>query len=363
MIRQLTLQLLIILAVGSLPFHRSLKGPYISVGGGFLVSPAVAQNITSTNDTVADETTLLEQCDTAQRNINLLAWSQTDFNRCTVRLDEIISGGLGKDGIPSIDNPMIIAADRAGDLTPKGPVISLSINGEARAWPLRYLIWHEIVNDELGGVPIAVTYCPLCNATLVFDRRLDGQVLDFGTTGNLRKSDLVMYDRQTESWWQQYTGTDIIGTHAGRSLTVLASRLESWQQFSLRHPGGSTMIPAEPFQRPYGINPYQGYDTSSFPFLYDGEVPEGIRPLDYVVVTGGKAWSLKLMQEKRIIRDQGTTIEWQPGQRSALDTRMLADGRDIGMVTVTRDGADIPYEVTFAFVFHAFTPDGEIIKQ
>jgi len=238
MIRQLTLQLLIILAVGSLPFHRSLKGPYISVGGGFLVSPAVAQNITSTNDTVADETTLLEQCDTAQRNINLLAWSQTDFNRCTVRLDEIISGGLGKDGIPSIDNPMIIAADRAGDLTPKGPVISLSINGEARAWPLRYLIWHEIVNDELGGVPIAVTYCPLCNATLVFDRRLDGQVLDFGTTGNLRKSDLVMYDRQTESWWQQYTGTDIIGTHAGRSLTVLASRLESWQQFSLRHPGG-----------------------------------------------------------------------------------------------------------------------------
>ncbi len=131
-------------------------------------------------------------------------WSKTDFNKTSIDLGEIISGGPSKDGIPSIDAPRFIAASKVShqDLGPTEPVIGVVINGKARAYPLRILTWHEIVNDELAGVPITVTFCPLCNSAIVFDRRLNGRVLDFGTTGKLRNSDMVMYDRQTESWWQ-----------------------------------------------------------------------------------------------------------------------------------------------------------------
>ena len=308
---------------------------------------------------------LLDDCSDEGSPVSIRAWPDTDFSLCTVPFDEVLSGGPGKDGIPAIDTPVIIAASDEDTLTSDEPVISLAINGQARAWPLRYLIWHEIVNDTLGGVPISATYCPLCNAAIVFDRRFDGDVLDFGTTGNLRKSDLIMYDRQTETWWQQYTGEGIFGTHAGRELKVLASRLESWQEFATRHPDGTVLRPNNPNLRPYGANPYRGYDTSAFPFLFDGEFPQGIEPMARVVVIDGKAWALSLLREKNIITDGDVTITWRGGQRSALDSQLIEQGRDVGTVIAKSnvDDADIPYDVTFAFVYHAFTPDGTIITK
>ncbi|MGR3723275.1 DUF3179 domain-containing (seleno)protein, partial [Abyssibius alkaniclasticus] len=127
-------------------------------------------------------------------------WPNTDFSNTSVAFTEILSGGPGRDGIPALDDPAYEpAADAA--LVATEPVMVVELNGQARAFPIRYLMWHEIANTEVGGVPVAVTFCPLCNAGLVFDRRLDGQVLDFGVTGKLRFSGLVMYDRQTESWW------------------------------------------------------------------------------------------------------------------------------------------------------------------
>jgi Protein of unknown function (DUF3179) len=138
-------------------------------------------------------------------------WAKTDFSRSSVDFASILSGGPPKDGIPSIDNPKFekLAGGKASgwsaDIGDTEAVISLALDGDARAYPLRVLMWHEIVNDTVGGKPVAVTYCPLCNAALVFERTLDGQVLDFGTTGKLRNSDLVMYDRQTENWWQQFS--------------------------------------------------------------------------------------------------------------------------------------------------------------
>ena len=131
-------------------------------------------------------------------------WRNTDFAKSTIDFSEVMSGGPPKDGIPAIDTPQFKTVSEIDDIQDREPVISLAINGDARAYPLRVLTWHEIANDTVGGVPVAVTFCPLCNAAIVFDRRLaDGRVLDFGTTGKLRNSDLVMYDRQTESWWQQ----------------------------------------------------------------------------------------------------------------------------------------------------------------
>jgi hypothetical protein len=127
---------------------------------------------------------------------------RTDFSRTTVAFGEILSGGPPRDGIPPIDDPKFSPVRMIDVLDDREPVIRLEVAGVVRFYPLRVMTWHEIVNDTIAGRPVAVTYCPLCNASIVFDRRLDDAVFDFGTTGLLRKSDLVMYDRQTESWWQ-----------------------------------------------------------------------------------------------------------------------------------------------------------------
>lgn len=294
------------------------------------------------------------------------AWPDTDFARHAVELDEIFSGGVGKDQIPSIDDPVFAPVDAIDNLAPEEPVISLVIAGEAKAYPLRIMIWHEIVNDSLGGIAVAVTYCPLCNSAIVFDRRLDGLLLDFGTTGKLRHSDLVMYDRQTESWWQQFLGEAIVGELTGRRLKILPARLESWARFQSRFPAGEVLIPNAAGSRRYGSNPYVGYDSASEPFLYRGSYPENIAPMARVVAVGNDAWSLALLQEKGTLESGDLLLSWQAGQSSALDDQEIGLGRDVGNVAVQRRVGealvDVPHEVTFAFVFHAFRPDG-IIHQ
>jgi Protein of unknown function (DUF3179) len=291
-------------------------------------------------------------------------WPQTDFASAVVGLGEIRDGGPPKDGIPAIDDPRFRRVAEVDDLADAEPVIGLTVSGESRAYPLRVLTWHEIANDVIGGVPVAVTYCPLCNTAIVFDRRLDGAVLDFGTTGKLRYSDLVMYDRQSESWWQQYSGEAIVGRYAGRALAMLPARLESWDEFRARAPDGLVLVPEDPNARPYGANPYVGYDSAATPFLYNGEVPAGIAPLARVVVVGEEAWSLDRLREAGRIEAGELVLSWRPGQASALDAPRVADGRDVGSVIVQRrrDGRleDVLHHITFAFVFHAFEPDGTL---
>jgi len=292
------------------------------------------------------------------------AWPRTDFSRHAVDLTEIISGGPPKDGIPSIDDPAFVPVAEEDRLAPQEPVIGLVVKGEARAYPLRILHWHEIVNDVIAGVPVAVTYCPLCNAAVVFDRRVDGQTLEFGTTGKLRHSDLVMYDRQTESWWQQFLGEAIVGEMTGTRLTVLPARLESWAQFKERAPHGKVLVPNNPRARPYGRNPYVGYDRSERPFLYRGDLPAAVPAMMRVVVVEGEAWTLPLLREKGTVETgDGVTLTWMAGQASALDARQVAEGRDVGTVVVQRDGEDIPYDLVFAFVFFAFHPEGTLHTQ
>jgi hypothetical protein len=292
------------------------------------------------------------------------AWPQTDFTRTAVPFDEILSGGPPKDGIPAIDAPRFLPVGAASDLAASEPVIGLQINGEAKAYPLRILTWHEIVNDTLGGTPIAVTYCPLCNAAIVFDRRVDGEATTFGTTGLLRNSDLIMYDRASESWWQQFLGEGIVGIHTGKRLKLIPARLESWANFTTRFPEGQVLVPGDPGLRPYGANPYVGYDSAARPFLYDGSLPQDIAPMQRVVAIGEEAWSLALLQREGRIESGDLVLTWTPGQASALDSRAIAEGRDVGNVVVQRRGTegliDVPYDVTFAFVFHAFRPDGQI---
>ena len=260
------------------------------------------------------------------------------------------------------------------DLPDIEPVIGVIIEGTPRAYPIRILIWHEIVNDQIGDVPFTVTYCPLCNTGIVFDRRVADDVLDFGTTGKLRNSDLVMYDRQTESWWQQFTGEAIVGAMTGQALTSLPSRLESFGNFRARaakiDPGGGwVLVPNNETMRAYGITPYVGYDSSPKPFLYNGELPTEVAPLSRIVRVGDKAWSLDLVKEKgELVTDGGLRLRWEGGQTSALDRSAIAQGLDVGNVVVEEKGADgdwvdAVYTVDFAFAFRAFFPDVEIVTE
>jgi hypothetical protein len=305
-----------------------------------------------------------------------LEWPRTDFSKHSAPFATIKSGGPSKDGIPAIDAPRFepLAGGKAtGSIAALGdtePVIALSIGEDARAYPLRVLIWHEIANDTVGGTPVVVTYCPLCNAALVLERVVDGRVLDFGTTGKLRHSDLVMYDRQTESWWQQFTGEAIVGAMTGIRLRLVPSRLESFDRFRHRFPEGQVLIPTNPNARNYGRNPYVGYDaTGQRPFLYDGSLPEGIEPMERVVAVETapgqhEAWALPLVRRKGTIHSADLLIQWQPGQTSALDKASIRAGRDVGNVIVQRQMGDklvdVPYDVTFAFAFHAFRPGSRI---
>lgn len=297
---------------------------------------------------------------------------KTDFSKSAVSFDEIMSGGPPKDGIPPIDNPIFSTVAEAIDIAPQDPVIGLTINGDARAYPLSVLMWHEIANDVVGGKPVTITFCPLCNAAIVFDATVNGEVLSFGTTGKLRNSDLVMYDRKTESWWQQFTGTGIIGKFTGVELRFLPSRLESWREFSTRNPNGKVLIPNNPGYRNYGRNPYVNYDISAAPFLYRGAMPEGISPMARVVLIKrqGKQPLIISMQK---IRDagglemDGYNISWKAGQASALNTAKISDGRDVGSILVRRLSSQnenqlVPYDVTFAFVAKAFHSDAVIVK-
>ena len=291
-------------------------------------------------------------------------WPRTDFSKSTVALGEILSGGPPKDGIPAILEPRFSPVAEVLDLSERDPVVSLELLGEARAYPLRILVWHEIVNDRIAGRPVAVTYCPLCNAAVAFERVLDGRELHFGVSGKLHHSDMIMYDHETESWWQQYSGDAIVGTLTGSSLMHLPTRLESFGRFRERHPNGRVLVPNDAGLRPYGSNPYVGYEDSAWPLLYRGEVPEHVMPMERVIVVGARAWTVDLLRLRRRLEVDDLVIEWSSGQASALDTGQIAQGRDVGNVTVRRRGpsglVDVAHQVTFAFVLFAFRPDATL---
>ena len=266
----------------------------------------------------------------------------TNFARRTIEWEEIVSGGPPKDGIPAIDEPTFETTEVADEwLDDAEPVILFQQGETARAYPLSILIWHEIVNDEVEGQPVAITFCPLCNASITFDRNFDGQVLDFGTTGRLRNSDLIMYDRQSESWWQQFTGEGLVGEYAGEQLTFLPSQVIAWGDFKRRFPDGEVL--ARPSaSRPYGENPYVGYDGSADPFLFRGKTDPRLiateRVAGLTTASAAKAYPFTLLAERSVIEDefngQPIVVFHKAGTTSALDARHIRDGKDVGAVAV-----------------------------
>ncbi|GIK57421.1 MAG: hypothetical protein BroJett015_30840 [Chloroflexota bacterium] len=292
----------------------------------------------------------------------------TDFTIHTIPFSEILSGGPPKDGIPAIDNPKFISIAEAdewlGDLE---PVTVFQEQDDVRIYPFQILTWHEIVNDTVGGRPVAITFCPLCNTAIVFDATVNGQALDFGTTGRLRFSNLLMYDRQTESWWQQASGDAVIGELTGHQLAFLPAYIISWAEAKEQFPQAQVLSRETGFNRRYGQNPYVGYDNiNSSPFLFAGETPAQLpamaRVTTVVLADEAVAYPNEVLAQVGVVNDQigdaAVVVIWQPGLASALDSSSIAEGQDVGAsgvfsrslngqtLTFVKNGDDIVDEQT-----------------
>jgi len=265
---------------------------------------------------------------------------KTDFDNISVDLDSILSGGPPKDGIPSIDKPKFSTASEVQSWLGKDePVVAYADGDDARAYPLQILIYHEIVNDTVNDKPVTVTFCPLCNASIVFDRTVDGQILDFGTTGRLRNSDLIMYDRQSETWWQQFTGRGIIGKYNERKLTQLASQIVSFDTFRNTYPEGKILNRETGHSRRYGNNPYSGYDNiNNSPFLYNGPKDKRLPPMERVLSLASENKSSLLiptskLEDKPILNmaynDDPIVVIANSTANSALDKSNIGESRKV----------------------------------
>jgi hypothetical protein len=312
---------------------------------------------TATDSVTTREEGILTEDDRPARLKRITADWNTNWTRHIIEYDELLSGGPPRDGIPSINEPRFVDAEDAGRwLADNEPVIALEIDGDARAYPLQILTWHEIVNDVVGDVPVIVTFCPLCNAAITFDRRLEGQVYEFGTSGLLRNSDLVMYDRTTESLWQQLTGEAIVGDMVGQRLTFFPSSLVSFAGFRQAYPEGVVLSRDTGYRRDYGRNPYAGYDRADqTPFLFDGELDGRLLPMERVVTVSfpdvDAAYPLSMLSEVHVVEDAPGGVDlvvWHvPGTSSALGASVIAQGEDVGATGIfdpTLDGRKLSFQ-------------------
>jgi Protein of unknown function (DUF3179) len=251
----------------------------------------------------------------------------------------IIPGGPAPDGIPAIDHPRFLRAAQVSFLSASEPVLALQIGADARAYPVQILIWHEIVNDTVGGVPVAVTYCPLCNSAIAYDRHAAGRVLSFGTSGRLFDSNLVMYDRQTQSLWVQFTGQAVAGVLTGRTLRPYPMQTVAWGTWRAGHQHGWVLSRDTGYSRPYGQNPYPGYDNiNSQPFLFSGRVNGRYTAMTRLVGmrsgTDAVAVLLSALKRRQVIdltlAGRPVVVWWQPGTGSPLSSATIAGGPDIG---------------------------------
>lgn len=269
---------------------------------------------------------------------------QTNFNKKTIELAELMSGGPPKDGIPAIFTPKFENQSEASNwLDNKEPVIALEINSEAKAYPLSILIWHEIANDKIGNVPVVVSFCPLCYSAIVYDRRVNGVEPYFGVSGLLRMSDLVMYDNVFESFWQQFTGEAIVGDMVDSKLDFIPAQIISFKQFKNTYPSGVVLSKDTGYERDYGRNPYVGYDDiDQSPFLYKEDIDERLPPNEKVIAIKEegflKAYPYSITLIERVINDRinekHVVIFHGDGAVSALDESSIADSKEVGSTGV-----------------------------
>lgn len=274
-----------------------------------------------------------------------------DVRNAIVPKSELLSGGPPRDGIPAMLEPRFQPADNVPWLNDQDEVVGVEINGVAKAYPLRILIWHELVNDEVGGNAVLVTYCPLCGSAMVFDREFGRSELTFGVSGMLYQSDVLMYDHQTESLWSQLKLMAVSGKMVGTSLPWLPSTQSSWASWRTKHPQTLVLVSDAKSNRDYGQSPYQQYmhsDAVMFPVPKNrDDLPQKSWVIGVIVNGQSKAYPLDVLAKTPTIDDRvaggEVKIRWDAQHG-------LAEVRDGG-------GNPLPNVKVYWFAWQAFYPD------
>ncbi|MFN0091832.1 MAG: DUF3179 domain-containing protein [Acidimicrobiales bacterium] len=258
--------------------------------------------------------------------------------------EQIVSGGPPPDGIPSIDAPRFLRVGEVDFLADDEPVIVLVHGGETRVYPVQILIWHELVNDTVAGAPLTVAYCPLCNSAVAYDRRVEGRVLEFGTSGSLYQSALVMYDRQTHTLWTHFDGRAVVGPLAGAQLGLVPVSTVGWGTIRQRTPDALVLSRATGRTKPYGTNPYVGYEQGGAPIegFFTGDLDlrrlamsrvVGVRGGGDAVGVGAEAAAARGVVDVELA-GRRVTVWHAPGVSSAIDGELTTRARDVGAVGV-----------------------------
>ena len=280
-----------------------------------------------------------------------------DLSDSTVSIEEIRRGGPPPDGIPSIDHPNFTPAEEVNFLQPDDIVLGFSHEGEHRAYPFHILIWHQIVNDAIGGLAIAPTYCPLCGTAMVFNREVEGEIRTFGVSGLLWNSDVLMFDRESRSLWSQLATEAMSGEKAGQSLEWLPSEQMTWEAWQEKYPESKVLNTDTGYHRDYVNLPYESYFNSPQTMFPYREHRDDHEPKTWVVGVrtddAQKAFPLEEIPTNEWIEDQigeePIRFRYQPERDFFQAQRM--------------DGEDLPVVHVFWFAWQAFYPDTELWEE
>lgn len=282
-------------------------------------------------------------------------FTQEEKSKAKPLYAKLRSGGPAKDGIPSLDNPKFVAAQDATFLKENDLVLGFFYKGQARAYPLRILNWHEIVNDKVAGDAVLISYCPLCFTGIAFSRNIDGQDVEFGTSGKLINSNLVMYDRATNSLWTQLGGEAIIGKAVGKKLTQLPADTVTWADWKKVHPEAIVLSTDTGFSRNYDANPYEGYGESLDTFgtaFADSRLHPKAKVAGIEIEGKFKAYSEELLEQKGKLVDNfaGVILEITKDQAGGVS---FINQKTAGEIVPT---------ISYWFAWVSFHPDTELLK-
>ena len=289
------------------------------------------------------------------RNPDYPEW-RTNTEKRSINLDDLESPGVTKDAIPAIDRPRFETVVQARSwLADREPVIVLTVAGVTRAYPMEIMVWHEAANDVIAGIPVLVSFCSVCHSAIVYDRRVDGRTLSFGLSGFVHGANMVLYDRETESWWQQFTGHAIVGDLTGAHLKRLPAEIISLGQFAAAFPRGQVLSRQNGFSRSYGRNPHLKYDKiNGYPSHFRGKLDPRLKPMEKVVgiEIGGqsRAYPYAISRARNVIADrigkQDVVIFHTEGTLAALDEEEMKESREVGSTGVfdpTLDGRRLEF--------------------
>ena len=293
--------------------------------------------------------------------LSMQAASLNGFNlsNTSIPAEEILSGGPGKDGIPAILHPKFVLADKANFLSARDPILGITINGKYRAYPIKILNWHEIVNDQIDGKRFIVSYCPLCGSGMAFSSTVNGRALTFGVSGLLYNSDVLMYDHQTESLWSQIKGSAVSGQSNGQQLTQYPLTLTRWGKWRQMHPNTLVLSTKTGYQRDYQYDPYAGYSrTPRLYFPVANQAPSIYSSKETVMGYKGRngviAFPFTELKKNRkstfsrTFEQQTLTVHWDAQNQSAHLTNS--------------QGEELPSTLLYWFAWYAFYPNTEVYK-